>query len=97
MRPMDPEKPKKALQSPARIATAAMNIPVMVIAGTIIGVFLSREQESPLAEIIIICTILLFFCLSMLELYYMAKKQEPKRSRDRNFNNLRQIIEDNSD
>ncbi|NHJ00778.1 MAG: hypothetical protein EAX86_01495 [Candidatus Heimdallarchaeota archaeon] len=96
---MNTDKPKrKNLYTPANIAAAAFNIPVMVIAGTIIGVFLANEQESPLSEIIIIFTILLFFIISILELYYIARNPVIKSKKEsiRGYY-LRQIIKENSD
>ena len=89
---------QKRLQNPANFAAAALNIPVMVVAGTIIGIFLSNDQESPLAELIIIGSIMLFFSLSMLELYYIARKQNSSKKWKRDkFSGLKQIIEDNTD
>ncbi|MFX1518100.1 MAG: hypothetical protein ACFFC6_17520 [Promethearchaeota archaeon] len=73
---MNSTKKKRTLYSSATIAAAGFNLPVMVIAGVIIGYFLSISQDSPLQELILIGTPILFFVIAMAELYYVVNKQQ---------------------
>ncbi|MFX0016721.1 MAG: hypothetical protein ACFFB2_17790 [Promethearchaeota archaeon] len=72
---------KRTVYSSATIAAAAFNLPVMVIAGLIIGYLLSVNQEPPLREIILIGTPIIFFVLAILELYYAVNKQQLQQAR----------------
>lgn len=67
---------KRTLYSPATIAATAFNLPIMVIAGVIIGYFLSVDQNPPLREVIQIGTPILFFIIAMFELYYTTNKRQ---------------------
>jgi hypothetical protein len=69
-------KRKRPLTSSATIAAAAFNLPVMVIAGIIVGYLLSTNQEAPLRELIIIGTPVLFFIIAIIELYYVVNRQQ---------------------
>ena len=69
-------KKKRALSSSATIAAAAFNLPVMVIAGVIVGYLLSANQETPQRELIIIGITSIFFIIAVIELYYAVNKQQ---------------------
>ncbi|MHA2245184.1 MAG: hypothetical protein ACXADY_09455 [Candidatus Hodarchaeales archaeon] len=73
---MSPKEKKRTLYTPATIAAAAFNLPVMVIAGLIIGFLLSVNQDSPFRELILIGSPILFFIIAMIELYYVVNKQQ---------------------
>ncbi|UCE14532.1 MAG: hypothetical protein JSV04_04975 [Candidatus Heimdallarchaeota archaeon] len=91
---MEPKKKRRTLFSSASIAAATFNLPVMVIAGIIIGYLLSVNQDSPLREIIMIIIILVFFIIGIWELYYAARKQEPQQYIP-SFNGLKKLITEN--
>ena len=67
---------KRRLSSSATIAAAAFNIPVMVIAGVVIGYLLSISQDIPFRDLILIGTPILFFVIAIIELYYVVSKQQ---------------------
>jgi len=73
---MNSIKKKRTLSSSATIAAAAFNLPVMVIAGVIIGYLLSISQGSPFRELLLIGTPILFFVIAIIELYYAVNKQQ---------------------
>lgn len=67
---------KRTTSSSATIFAAAFNLPVMVIAGLIIGYFLSANQEPPLRELVIIGMPILFFVIAIIELFYAVSRQQ---------------------
>jgi hypothetical protein len=67
---------KRPLSSSATIAAAAFNLPVMVIAGVIVGYLLSVNQDAPLRNLILIGTPILFFVIAIVELYYAVNRQQ---------------------
>ena len=69
---------KKRLGIPANIIASVFNLPVMVIAGLIIGFLISSSFSSPVREFIIIGTTLAFFIIAIAELYYVVKRQSRK-------------------
>ncbi|MFX0124915.1 MAG: hypothetical protein ACFFAE_14890 [Candidatus Hodarchaeota archaeon] len=73
---MSSKEKKRTLYSSATIAAAAFNLPVMVIAGVIVGYLISINQEAPLQELIIIGTPILFFIIAIIELYYAVNRQQ---------------------
>ncbi len=90
---MSPERRKRTLPTSASIAAAAFNIPVMVIAGLIIGYLLSANQESPLRDVVIIGMPILFFAIAIVELYYTVSKQPFQRfSSKSSFPGLNKLI-----
>lgn len=80
---MSSNKRKRTTFNSATIAAAAFNLPVMVIAGLIIGYLLSANLTSPLREILIIGIPILFFVIAVIELYYAANKQQLQRFRSK--------------
>ena len=48
----------------------------MVIAGVIVGYFLSSNQETPLRELVIIGTPIIFFAIAIIELHYAVNRQQ---------------------
>lgn len=90
---MKSKKNKRTLFSSASIAAAAFNLPVMVIAGLIIGYLLSVNQESPLKELVQIGLPMIFFIIAVFELYYTANKQKNHRVPSKtSFISLTQLI-----
>lgn len=90
---MTSKERKRTLFTSTTIAAAAFNLPVMVIAGLIIGYFLSVNQESPLRELFLIGIPILFFGIAMIELYYTASKQQFQQSRSiSSYGGLAQLI-----
>ncbi|MFX1286420.1 MAG: hypothetical protein ACFFB5_22485 [Promethearchaeota archaeon] len=84
---------KRTTFTSATIAAAAFNLPVMVIAGLIIGYLLSANQESPLRELLLIGTPIIFFTIAVIELYYAASKQQFQRLRSRSsYGELAELI-----
>ncbi|MHA2224495.1 MAG: hypothetical protein ACXAC8_04790 [Candidatus Hodarchaeales archaeon] len=73
---MSSKNRKRTLYTPASIAASAFNLPVMVIAGVIIGYFLSVDQNTPIREVIQIGIPILFFIIAMFELYYTINKRQ---------------------
>ncbi len=73
---MSSKEKERTLFTSSSIAAAAFNLPVMVIAGVIIGYLLSTNLEPPLREVVLIGTILIFFVIAVIELYYVANKQQ---------------------
>jgi len=76
---MNSIKKKRTLSSSATIAAAAFNLPVMVIAGVIVGYLLSTYQETPQRELIIIGMPIIFFIIAIIELYYAVNKQQTQQ------------------
>ena len=74
----DKQTRKRQLGIPANIVASAFNLPVMVIAGLIIGSFLSSSFSSPTRELIIIGTTIVFFVIAMVELYLVGRHQTQK-------------------
>ncbi len=90
---MSPKVKKRTLYSSATIAAAAFNLPVMVIAGVIVGYLLSSNQETPLRELIVIGTPIIFFVIAIFELYYAASKQQFQRIRSKSsYEGLARLI-----
>ncbi|UCG02250.1 MAG: hypothetical protein JSW11_21995 [Candidatus Heimdallarchaeota archaeon] len=90
---MPPKERKRTLHTSATIAAAAFNLPVMVIAGVIIGYLLSVNQNSPLRELILIGSPILFFVIAIFELYYVVNRQQIQRSHPRSsFSDLAKLI-----
>ncbi|MFX1507174.1 MAG: hypothetical protein ACFFDC_13925 [Promethearchaeota archaeon] len=86
-------KKKRPLASSATIAAAAFNLPVMVIAGIIIGYLLSINQASPFRELILIGSPIIFFVIAIIELYYAVNKQQLQHSRRKSsFSDLARLI-----
>lgn len=77
----DPKKNDRKRMSPANIAASVFNLPIMVIAGVIVGFLLSEDLESPGKEFIIILTVLIFFILAIFEIYLVIQYQERKERR----------------
>lgn len=73
---MSPKEKKRTLYTSATITAAAFNLPVMVIAGVIVGYLLSTNQETPLRELVIIGMPILFFAIAIVELYYAVGRQQ---------------------
>jgi hypothetical protein len=97
---MNQDRPqRRQLGTPANIIAAAFNLPVMVIAGVIIGTMLSSSLDSPLKELTIIFVILAFFILAIFEIYLVVRYQMKKDARmgleDRDT--LSKLIIDNQD
>jgi hypothetical protein len=69
---------KRQLGTPANIIASVFNLPVMVIAGLIIGSLISSSFSSPIREFIMIGTTLTFFIIAIAELYYVVKRQNRK-------------------
>ena len=76
----DKQTRKRQLGTPANIISSAFNLPVMVIAGLIIGFFLSESFSSPIRELVIIVTTIVFFVIAMIELYLIGRHQAQKDS-----------------
>ena len=90
---MSSNKRKRTTFNSATIAAAAFNLPVMVIAGLIIGYLLSANQTPPLREILIIGIPLLFFIIAIIELYYATNKQQFRRFRsESSYGGLAKLI-----
>ncbi len=90
---MSSRKKRRTLYSSATIAAAGFNLPVMVIAGVIVGYLLSVNQEAPLRELIIIGTPILFFIIAIIELYYAVNRQQtPHISSKSSYSGLAKLI-----
>lgn len=90
---MPSKEKKRKLYTSATIAAAAFNLPVMVIAGLIIGFLLSVNQDSPLRELILIGGPILFFIIAIIELYYVVNKQQLQHFRSKSsFSGLAKLI-----
>ena len=72
-------KKKRPLASSATIAAAAFNLPVMVIAGVIIGYLLSINQDPPFRELILIGSPIIFFVIAIIELYYTVNRHQSQQ------------------
>ena len=74
------EKPtrKRKLGTPANIVASAFNLPVMVLAGLFIGSILSSSYSSPIRELVIIGSAVVFFVIAMIELYLVVRYQDKK-------------------
>jgi purine-cytosine permease-like protein len=87
---------KRTISTSATIAVASFNLPVMIIAGLIIGFLLSVNQDSPFRELILIGTPIFFFIIAIIELYYVVNKQQPhfsqSKSSVRTFGGLAKLI-----
>jgi hypothetical protein len=88
------DQKKWRLGTPANIVASAFNLPVMVIAGLIVGTLLSSSFSSPTSEFVIIGTTLIFFIIAMVELYVVVRHQTRKErlSRLNQGENLRKLI-----
>jgi Na+/melibiose symporter-like transporter len=92
---MTQRQKRRQRTSSAYLAAAAFNLPVMIIAGLIIGYLLSYNQTSPQREIIIIGSVLIFFVIAMIELYYVViKEQFPSYRSKHDSKGLRKLIAD---
>lgn len=90
---MSPREKKRTLYTPATIAAAAFNLPVMVIAGVIVGYLLSTNQETPLRELVIIGTPIIFFVIAIIELYYAVNRQQTQQvSSKSSYSSLAKLI-----
>ena len=90
---MPQKERKRTTFTSATIVAAGFNLPVMVIAGLIIGYLLSANQESPLRDVVIIGMPILFFAIAIVELYYMVSKQPFQRfSSKSSFPGLSKLI-----
>ena len=74
----DKRTPERRLGTPANIIASTFNLPVMVIAGLIIGSIISSSFSSPTREFVIIGTTLLFFIIAVVELYLVVRHQNQK-------------------